>query len=180
MSAPKNRDGSTYDTAMLVTRESLDLSGLRKHCKADHRVPVGRGWPRSNLDLAAVHARMHHRFPSHAHGGPWVLILRPGSRSTVGQIPRPLGWFTGQEARRATGGTVKLCADCIAHDCGSRDELRGCRVIHTSPRRCECVCDHGFETVVKSGPDPDLLPYLVTETTDPEGNVTREGPVRDV
>jgi len=44
-----------------------------------------------------------------------------------------------------TAGTVKLCADCIAHDCGSRDELLGRRVIHTSPRLCECVCDHGFE-----------------------------------
>jgi len=181
MSAPKNRDGSTYDTAMLVTRESLDLSGLRKHCKADHRVPVGRGWPRSNLDLAAVHARMHHRqHPSHTHGGLWVLILRPGSRSTVGQIPRPLGWYTGQDVSPRGSGRVKLCADCVAHECGSRDEFRGRWVIHTTLSRCECVCDHGFETVAKSGPDPALLPYLVTETTDPEGNVTREGPVRDV
>jgi len=123
------RDGSTYDTAMPVNRESLDLGGLRKHCKAEHRVPLGAGWPRANLDLAAVHARMHHRYrPSHTHGGLWVLITRPGRSSTVGQISRPMGWYTGQDAR---------------------------------PR----------------GVDPDLLPYLVTETTDPEGNVTREGPV---
>ena len=104
MSASKVRDGSSYDQAMPVTRESLDLSGLRKHCKAEHRVPLGAGWPRSNLDLAAVHARMHYRYhPSHTHGGPWVLVVRPGSRSTVGQIPRPQGWYTGQDARPRGG-----------------------------------------------------------------------------
>jgi hypothetical protein len=104
MAAASLRDGSTYASAMLVSREDLDLSELRRHCKAEHHVPL-TGWPRSNLDLAAAHARMHHRYrPAHTHGGPWALITRPGrgitaGQSTIGQIPRPLGWYTGRESR---------------------------------------------------------------------------------
>jgi hypothetical protein len=98
------RDGKTYATALVLDREELDLSGLRAHCREyhQHRHPDPRrrrpGLPRSNADLAGWHWDQHHRYGSHSHThrGPFTLV-RNRRGSTVGQIARPLGWFTGRE-----------------------------------------------------------------------------------
>lgn len=86
----------TYTDPDRVDRASLDLTGLRAHVRAGHALAAIRGIPRANLDLAAWHARQHHRSSAipHVHRGRYVLILsRRGS--VTGQIPRPLGWYTG-------------------------------------------------------------------------------------
>jgi hypothetical protein len=81
---------------VLSSRDELDLSQLRRHVRAMHQA---HGIPRSNRDLAGWHARQHHRYyQGHIHGGPFTLI-RNARGSTIGQIPRPLGWYTGQDAK---------------------------------------------------------------------------------
>src|SRR5207342_2078075 len=90
---------------ILASRDELDLAELRRHVLAMH-VPhlIRRGRrlrpvPRSNRDLAPWHYGQHHRYsPNHIHGGPFVLI-KDSYGSTTGQIPRPLGWYTGQDAK---------------------------------------------------------------------------------
>ena len=55
----------------------------------------GRSAGRTLRERAAWHWDNHHRsHQGHHHFGPFVLIERNGS--TVGQIPRPLGWYTGE------------------------------------------------------------------------------------
>lgn len=84
---------------ILGSRDELDLTGLRRHCREYHsgRRPAGRGMPRDNISLAGWHWSQHHRqHQDHHHFGPFVLI-RNARGSTVGQIARPLGWYTGQD-----------------------------------------------------------------------------------
>jgi hypothetical protein len=90
---------------LVLARDDLDLSGLRAHCREHHASAAlrgqgrrGAGMPRSNRDLAAWHYRQHHRYGArgHRHGGPWVMVRDVRGR-TVGQIARPLGWYTGQD-----------------------------------------------------------------------------------
>lgn len=86
---------------VLDGRDELDLSQLRAHCREYHsgRRPAGRGMPRDNISLAGWHWSQHHRLhQNHHHFGPFVLV-RNARRSTVGQIARPLGWYTGQEVK---------------------------------------------------------------------------------
>jgi len=114
--------GSSLRTPLVVDRDDLDLSRLRAHCKAMH----SRGWqgkpmPRSNRDLAAWHWNAHWRLNlSHTHrpaengGPPWIMVRDRYGR-TVGQTPRPRGWYTGEapltreqaaaEFRRRAGAT---------------------------------------------------------------------------
>lgn len=93
-------NAGTYADPVLLAVTDLDLSVLRAHCR-DHHASGGQGnrgagMPRSNRDLAAWHARQHGRhYLGHVHRDPpYVLFPRRGG-STVGQIPRPLGWYTG-------------------------------------------------------------------------------------
>jgi hypothetical protein len=85
---------------ILASRDELDLSALRRHVTEMHgrhapRVRV----PRSNRDLAPWHFAQHFRYyQGHLHGGPFVLIKDAYGR-TIGQISRPLGWYTGQDAK---------------------------------------------------------------------------------
>lgn len=83
--------------AQTVRAEELDLSAMRAHCRDNHKFRTGEKVPRSNMDLAAWHARQHWRYGSslaHIHRGPLTYVLR-NRTSTTGQIARPLGWFTG-------------------------------------------------------------------------------------
>jgi hypothetical protein len=85
---------------ILASRDELDLSLIRRHVMKMHsrhapRVRV----PRSNRDLAPWHFAQHFRLhQGHLHGGPFVLI-RDAYGRTIGQITRPLGWYTGQDAK---------------------------------------------------------------------------------
>jgi hypothetical protein len=81
----------------LIDRWALDLSELRAHVRELHAdAALIQGIPRSNEFLAGWHAREHHRYRcSHAHEGPYVIVLRDGRRPLV--RPCPLGWFTGQQ-----------------------------------------------------------------------------------
>lgn len=93
-------DGSDYRHPLLVPRDDLDLSQLRRHVREHHsgRLLRGRPAPRSNRDLAGWHASLHHRMRgTHTHRGPLVLITRPDRTSTIGQIVVPLGNYTGQD-----------------------------------------------------------------------------------
>lgn len=89
----------TYKDPDVLERDDLDLTGLRRHVRAEHAFGAIRGVPRSNHDLTAWHANQHHRYqPRHIHRGRYVVILdRDGRRPVAGQ-PRPAGWFTGQES----------------------------------------------------------------------------------
>lgn len=90
MTAP----GDSYASPLRLSRDDLDLSGLRAHCRSVHREAPRR----SNLDLASWHARQHHRLHlSHYHRGPFTLITTPRNPRGIGQIIRPLGNYTGQE-----------------------------------------------------------------------------------
>lgn len=88
----------TYASPLLVPADELDLSAVRRHCQEHHAHAARNGLPRSNADVASWHAGQHYRNGglSHVHQGPIVLITRPG-RTTAGQTPRPLGWYTGQD-----------------------------------------------------------------------------------
>lgn len=82
----------------ILNPADLDLSGLRAHCRQDHKAPH---YPRSNLDLSGWHAREHHRrgLLGHVHRDPpWVLVRNRHTGLTVGQISRPVGYYTGQGA----------------------------------------------------------------------------------
>ena len=84
---------------ILGSRDELDLTGLRAHVNEMHRHARIRGVPRSNRDLAVWHWAQHHRFhQDHHHFGPFVLI-KDSRGHTTGQITRPLGWWTGQDAK---------------------------------------------------------------------------------
>lgn len=93
--------GSDLQHPMIVDRDDLDLSELRAHCKTMHRRHLSDTMPRSNRDLAAWHARQHHKYHlDHIHRGLFVLVRQPSDhgRKPVGQIVRPLGNYTGQLA----------------------------------------------------------------------------------
>jgi hypothetical protein len=91
---------------VLASRDELDLSELRRHVNevhAPHLLIRGgkrlRPVPRANRDLAPWHWGQHHRYHlGHVHEGLFVLV-RDDRGSTTGQIPRPLGWYTGQSAK---------------------------------------------------------------------------------
>ncbi len=90
-------DGSDMRHPQVLNPGDLDLSGLRAHCRAMHS-HRGARFPRSNLDLAGWHFNEHWRYHvGHIHRGLWVLVRSRRTGLTVGQIPRPLGWHTGQE-----------------------------------------------------------------------------------
>ena len=90
----------TYQNPDLVSRLDLDLSQLRKHFRAMHGMRQGRKEPLRLLDLMAEHDRQHHRYRprSHIHGGPYTIVRTRDGRRPAAVIPRPLGWFTGQDA----------------------------------------------------------------------------------
>ena len=96
--------GSSPRNPQTIDPSGLDLSGLRAHCREQHTHAANRsngGLPRANLDLAAWHARQHHRYrPRHGHyDPPWVLVRSRHTGRTTGQTPRPIGWYTGQDAK---------------------------------------------------------------------------------
>lgn len=97
-------DGSDYKHPLVLAgRDELDLTQLRQHVREMHSPKHdrrhGRRVPRSNRDLAPWHWGQHHRYhQGHHHGGP-VTLVRDARGRTVGQIPRPLGWYTGQEPK---------------------------------------------------------------------------------
>jgi hypothetical protein len=88
----------SYQDPQLISRDDLDLSGLRRHVRGDHAHAAAGGIPRANRDLARWHAAQHRRrHLEHIHRGPYTVILDARGRRPVTQEPRPLGWFTGQE-----------------------------------------------------------------------------------
>jgi hypothetical protein len=81
-----------------MTRDEIDTSAVRAHCREAHHASR---LPRANVDVATWHAHQHHRYSSslsHIHRGLWVQIIRPGNPRGAGQVTRPLGWYTGQDA----------------------------------------------------------------------------------
>lgn len=99
--------GSTLRNPLVLYAADLDLSGLRAHCREEHRAPT---YPRANLDLAGWHASQHHRYrPGHTHRDPpWVLIRHRTTGRTTGQLARPVGWYTGQGAVSREQGAAEL------------------------------------------------------------------------
>ena len=96
-------DGSSPRSPLVLDRDELDLTELRRHCRVYHqnRRPDrrhGTRLPRSNADLAGWHWNQHHRYGirSHSHRGPFVMVRDRYGR-TVGQIARPRGWYTGEQ-----------------------------------------------------------------------------------
>jgi hypothetical protein len=88
---------------ILDSRDELDLAELNAHIREHHaggRSRIrGHSAPRKLSERAAWHWGQHHRLhQAHHHFGPFVLI-KDRHGSTVGQIARPLGWYTGQEVK---------------------------------------------------------------------------------
>jgi hypothetical protein len=87
--------GQSHRQPLIIDRDELDLSDIRRHVREMHRPAFGEKIPRSNRDLAAWHGSKHHRLHlGHIHKGLFVLI-RNAHGSTVGQIPRQIGNFQG-------------------------------------------------------------------------------------
>lgn len=103
-------NSGTYRDPQVLDRDEVDLSVIREHWRTAHRGSVRRT-PRANTDLSAAHAREHHHHGmlDHSHRGPHVLIRRQG-RPPVGQIPRPLGWYTGQDVLSREDARAELAA----------------------------------------------------------------------
>ena len=89
----------TEDELMAAVREAGVLNAhLAEHHNGGKSRIRGRSAGRTLRERASWHWNAHHRqHQGHHHFGPFVLVLRNGS--TVGQIPRPLGWFTGGEVK---------------------------------------------------------------------------------
>lgn len=88
---------------ILDSQDELDLSQLNAHIRKFHgggRSRIrGRSAPRKLRERAPWHWDQHHRLhQNHHHFGPFVLI-KDSSGHTTGQIPRTLGWYTGQEVK---------------------------------------------------------------------------------
>jgi hypothetical protein len=91
--------GQSIRQPLIISREDIELDGLRQHCREHHRHAATIKLPRANKDLPAWHWNQHHRYPgAHSHFGPYVLV-RDRYGSTTGQIPRPLGWFQGTDMK---------------------------------------------------------------------------------
>lgn len=96
--APRLPGGGTYASPLRIDRDLLDLSRLRAHIAEWHRNSATLGVPRSNVHKAVWHAGQHQRYRcTHAHEGPFTLVLRTGGRAGIAVQPRQLGWFTGQQ-----------------------------------------------------------------------------------
>ena len=93
--------GQDIRQPLVLDRDQLDLSELRRHVREHHKPRFGETIPRSNEHLAGWHHSKHHRqSPAHHHFGPFALVRRTGERGRpVGQIVRPLGWWTGQDVK---------------------------------------------------------------------------------
>ena len=96
--------GQSIRQPLIATRDqvAIGLDELRAHCKEMHGGTRlrGQGMPRANRALASWHSGQHRRYSSaqnHIHTGPFVLIADERG-STVGQIPRQLGYYTGEGA----------------------------------------------------------------------------------
>jgi len=97
--------GQDMRQPLVIDRDQLDLSELNAHIREHHHDGKsnirGRSAPYSLAQRAGWHASQHHRsHHSHHHFGPFALVRRPGERHRpVGQIVRPLGWWTGQDVK---------------------------------------------------------------------------------
>lgn len=94
---------SVLQPLIVAGRGELDLTKLNAHITEWHAGGKshirGRSAPRKLTERSSWHWGQHHRVGhAHLHFGPIVLV-RDTRGSTLGQIARPIGWFTGQEVK---------------------------------------------------------------------------------
>lgn len=90
--------GQSTRQPLIISRDEVDVSKIRAHCKELHGYAATLHLPRSNADASAWHASQHHRFriAGHVHLGPWVVMRNARG---IADLARPLGWYTGQDVK---------------------------------------------------------------------------------